>query len=88
MASPSVFFSGTSLPKHFVPRGSRREGEVPFAAEMGAVLHEERLDHGCKSRHALPSSVAIAEIGELGIFCVGLKNSEFGGGDLTPAQIG
>jgi hypothetical protein len=34
-----------------------RGGEVPFAAEMDAVLHEERLDHGRKPLHAVPGDV-------------------------------
>ena len=27
---------------------------MPRAAEMDAILHAERLDHGCKRLHALP----------------------------------
>src|SRR6202011_5219498 len=33
-------------------------GEVPFAAEMDAVLHEERLDQGRKRLHAVPGDVS------------------------------
>ncbi len=32
--------------------------EAPFAAEMDAVLHEERLDHGHKRLHAVPVDVS------------------------------
>jgi hypothetical protein len=32
-------------------------GKAPFAAEMDAVLHEERLDHGRKRLHAMPGDV-------------------------------
>jgi len=35
-----------------------RGGAVPFAAEMDAVLHEERLDHGRKRLHAMPGGVS------------------------------
>jgi hypothetical protein len=34
-----------------------RGGEVPFAPEMDAVLHEERLDHGRKRLHMVPGDV-------------------------------
>jgi hypothetical protein len=34
-----------------------RGGKVPFAAEMDAVLHEERLDHGRKRLHVMPGDV-------------------------------
>jgi hypothetical protein len=34
-----------------------RGGKAPFAAEMDAVLHEERLDHGRKRLHAMPGDV-------------------------------
>jgi len=33
-------------------------GEVSFAAEIDAVLHEERLDHGRKRLHAVPGDVS------------------------------
>jgi hypothetical protein len=33
-------------------------GEVPFAAEIDAVLHEERLDHGRERLHAVPGDVS------------------------------
>jgi hypothetical protein len=35
-----------------------RGGKVPFAAEIDAVLHEERLDRGRKRLHALPGDVS------------------------------
>lgn len=35
-----------------------RRMRVPLAAEMDAVLHAERLDHGRKRLHALPGAVA------------------------------
>jgi hypothetical protein len=35
-----------------------RGGKVPFAAEMDAVLHEERLDRGRKRLHAVPGDVS------------------------------
>lgn len=34
-----------------------RGAEAPLAAEMDAVLHEERLDHGRKRIHAVPGDV-------------------------------
>src|SRR5271163_53197 len=35
-----------------------RGGKVPYAVEMDAVLHEERLDHGCTRLHAVPGDVS------------------------------
>ena len=35
-----------------------RGGQVPFAAEIDAVLHEERLDHGRKRLHVMPGDVS------------------------------
>jgi hypothetical protein len=35
-----------------------RGGEAPFAPEIDAVLHEERLDHGRKRLHAAPGDVS------------------------------
>jgi hypothetical protein len=35
-----------------------RGGVAPFAPEMDAVLHEERLDHGRKRLHAVPGNVS------------------------------
>jgi hypothetical protein len=35
-----------------------RGGKAPFAAEIDAVLHEERLDHGRKRLHAVPDDVS------------------------------
>lgn len=35
-----------------------RGGKAPFAAEMDAVLHQERLDHGRKRLHAAPGKVS------------------------------
>src|ERR1700733_13713186 len=52
-----VSFAGASPPKRFVPRTKAGGREVPFAAEIDAVLHEERLDHGRKRLHAVPGDV-------------------------------
>jgi hypothetical protein len=40
------------------PEREVRRGVAPFAPEMDAVLHEERLDHGRKRLHAVPGNVS------------------------------
>src|SRR5438477_6228590 len=47
------FFCRRTDAQAFGTPGARRVGEAPLAPEIDAVLHEKRLDRGCKRVHAI-----------------------------------